>query len=107
VKKSSIFIRNAIAGNYWLTAIFLLQLFYCKGNETENGVLLSMLLPDSIPGKEAFDTGLYKKTVTQLANYDKTGRWPASSAIPLKGAIVPYNRVIAFYGNFYSVPWEY
>jgi hypothetical protein len=37
-----------------------------------------------------------------LANSDTTGRWPAKAPRPLPRAILPYNRIIAFYGNLYS-----
>jgi hypothetical protein len=38
-----------------------------------------------------------------LSNNDKSGRWPVKKApYPLPGAILPYNRIIAFYGNLYS-----
>ena len=37
-----------------------------------------------------------------LANSDTTGRWPAKIPFPLPGAIFPFNRVVAFYGNLYS-----
>ena len=33
---------------------------------------------------------------------DTTGRWPAKAPYPLAGAILPYNRIVAFYGNLYS-----
>jgi hypothetical protein len=38
-----------------------------------------------------------------LANGDTTGRWPVKNApYPLPGAILPFNRVVAYYGNLYS-----
>jgi hypothetical protein len=38
-----------------------------------------------------------------LANGDTTGLWPVKSApYPYKGAILPYYRVVAYYGNLYS-----
>jgi hypothetical protein len=33
-----------------------------------------------------------------LSNND----WPVKMAYPLPGALLPYNRIIAFYGNLYS-----
>lgn len=50
----------------------------------------------------ALDTADYNKKMLALSNYDSTGRWPVKTAYPLPGAIFPYNRVIAFYGNLYS-----
>jgi len=39
----------------------------------------------------------------RLANGDTTGRWPVKNApYPLPGAILPFKRVVAFYGNLYS-----
>ncbi|RYF88892.1 MAG: hypothetical protein EOO03_07310 [Chitinophagaceae bacterium] len=48
------------------------------------------------------DTADYDKRIMALANNDTTGKWPAKNAHPLPGAILPYNRVIAYYGNLYS-----
>ncbi|MGB5007965.1 MAG: hypothetical protein WBO39_13585 [Ferruginibacter sp.] len=38
----------------------------------------------------------------QLANGDKSGRWPPKTVYPAAGAILPFKRVVAYYGNFYS-----
>ncbi len=48
------------------------------------------------------DTADYNKRMLALANNDTTGRWPAKGPYPLAGAILPYNRIIAYYGNLYS-----
>lgn len=49
------------------------------------------------------DTTDYNKRMLSLANNDVSGRWPVKSkSYPLPGAILPYNRIIAFYGNLYS-----
>lgn len=49
------------------------------------------------------DTVDYNKRMLALSNNDKSGRWPAKKTpYPLPGAILPYNRIIAFYGNLYS-----
>jgi hypothetical protein len=54
----------------------------------------------SIP---ALDTLQYDSLMKQLANGDKTGRWPVKKApYPSPGAILPFNRVVAYYGNMYS-----
>ena len=44
----------------------------------------------------------YEKRMLTLSNKDTTGRWPTKTIYPLPGAILPYNRIIAFYGNLYS-----
>lgn len=88
--------------NYFLSGLLLFHLNACKANDHIPVSIFNISSPDSIPKQTGFDTGLYKKKVTQLANNDKTGRWPVNSALPAAGAIVPYKRVVAFYGNFYS-----
>lgn len=52
--------------------------------------------------KKTIDTALYNKLMLNMANNDTTGRWPAKMPYPLPGAIFPFNRVVAFYGNLYS-----
>ncbi len=54
------------------------------------------------------DTALYDKKMIILANYPSTTPtttpriWPAKAVYPNPGAILPFNRIIAYYGNFYS-----
>lgn len=55
-----------------------------------------------VAAKEKIDTTGYNKKMLALANSDTTGRWPATFPIPLPGAILPFNRIVAFYGNLYS-----
>ncbi|HET6558245.1 MAG TPA: hypothetical protein VFG54_13080, partial [Prolixibacteraceae bacterium] len=49
------------------------------------------------------DTLAYREKLTALANGDTTGRWPHQpQSYPLNGAILPFKRVVAYYGNLYS-----
>lgn len=48
------------------------------------------------------DTALYNKKLFHIVNGDTSGRWPVQSGYPDAGAIFPFKRVIAFYGNLYS-----
>jgi hypothetical protein len=54
------------------------------------------------PVSATIDTADYNKKMLQLSNNDTTGKWPAKGVPPLPGAILPYNRIIAYYGNLYS-----
>lgn len=58
--------------------------------------------PEKVYEKRAIDTALYNKLMMNLANHDTTGRWPTKAPYPLAGAIFPFHRVVAFYGNLYS-----
>lgn len=57
---------------------------------------------DSLPVLLRQDSLQYVIKMKALANGDKSGRWPTKFIAPLQGAIFPFNRVIAYYGNFYS-----
>jgi len=48
------------------------------------------------------DTALYNKLLVHLANGDSSGRWPVKAVYPNPGAILPFKRIVAYYGNLYS-----
>lgn len=49
------------------------------------------------------DHKLYDSLMVKLANGDTTGRWPVKSNVyPLAGAILPFKRVVVYYGNLHS-----
>jgi hypothetical protein len=50
-----------------------------------------------------FGKVLYDSLMLKLANGDKSHKWPVKNTpYPLPGAILPYYRVVAYYGNMYS-----
>ncbi len=57
---------------------------------------------DAEDKKPRFDSADYRNRMIQLANGDTTGKWPSPAPLSLEGAIFPYNRVVAYYGNLYS-----
>ncbi|MEK7256460.1 MAG: hypothetical protein AAB316_17020, partial [Bacteroidota bacterium] len=49
------------------------------------------------------DTADYVKRLAALASGDKSGKWKnLKTPLPKPGAILPFKRVVAYYGNFYS-----
>jgi hypothetical protein len=49
------------------------------------------------------DTAKYNQLLQYMANGDTSGRWPVKNApLPVAGAILPFKRVVAYYGNLYS-----
>lgn len=48
------------------------------------------------------DTIAYDRISKELANGDTTGKWPVKAPYPSPGAILPFHRILAFYGNLYS-----
>jgi len=54
------------------------------------------------PEKITLDTVAYDRIMKDLSNGDTTGKWPVKTPYPLPGAVLPFNRIVAFYGNLYS-----
>lgn len=55
------------------------------------------------PAAPLLDTAKYNQRLIELANGDSTGRWPVKKQpYPIAGAILPFKRIVAFYGNLYS-----
>lgn len=49
------------------------------------------------------DTAKYDQILKKLANGDTTGKWPVKNQpYPLDGAILPFKRIIVYYGNLHS-----
>ena len=49
------------------------------------------------------DHAKYDSLMKKMAHGDTTGKWPVKGApYPLPGALLPYNRIVAFYGNLYA-----
>ncbi|MFZ1704685.1 MAG: hypothetical protein WAT79_10090 [Saprospiraceae bacterium] len=48
------------------------------------------------------DSEDYRKRMLALAHDSMTRHWPDEGPLPLFGAILPFHRVVAYYGNFYS-----
>jgi len=52
---------------------------------------------------EKIDTLAYNAKIVAIANGDTTGRWPVKGQpYPNAGAILPFKRIVAYYGNLYS-----
>lgn len=58
--------------------------------------------PISVKKTLSIDTAEYNKRIRILSNNDPSGRWPVKTVYPLPGAIIPYKRIVAFYGNLFS-----
>jgi hypothetical protein len=101
--------------NKHISGVFLLLagfLFSCNNNSTVKNANDSTQTADGSKTSQAANTGQQKPTLdtaryhqlmAYLANGDTSGRWPVKNApLPLPGAILPFNRVVAYYGNLYS-----
>jgi hypothetical protein len=48
------------------------------------------------------DTVTYNNLIKYMSNGDSTGRWPVKNDYPKVGAILPFKRIVSYYGNLYS-----
>ena len=93
--------------NTMLFVCFLMATESCSSIESNNpkkkdSTVVSGTEKVTEPWQKPIDTTLFDNLCKGLANGDTTGRWPVKSVYPLAGAILPFNRVVAFYGNLYS-----
>jgi hypothetical protein len=65
-------------------------------------VKVEVAVPAPPPAPVLIDTAEYRKKITYMLNGDSSGKWPADNVVPRDGAILPFKRVIAYYGNLYS-----
>jgi len=91
---------------FLLSTIFSIS--SCNKNKAEDllaeNPAKTIVVKDSLPKEviQTIDTADYDKRMLAIANNDTTGRWPVKAPRPLPGAILPYNRIISYYGNLYS-----
>jgi len=58
---------------------------------------------DTLALRTPVDTARYNTLLKKLANGDTTGKWPVKKQpYPLAGAILPFKRIVVYYGNLYS-----
>ena len=54
------------------------------------------------PNSGGYDTAQYNLKLLQMVHYKPSDKWPVKTVYPLDSAILPFNRIVAYYGNFYS-----
>lgn len=94
-----------IAGSIFLYAFIVMRspgssLGGGSANDTSQALLSGQTA--AVIKKPVLDTAGYNEKIIHINNGDTSGRWPVNAPYPLPGAILPFKRVIAFYGNLYS-----
>ena len=93
---------------FFTLTLLLLSTVACNGGqsaETVKGIEKPETVKvDPVEKKtvSTIDTVDFNKRIRALSNSDTTGRWPVKAPYPLSGALLPYHRIVAFYGNLYS-----
>ncbi len=99
--------KNAVS-NTQLILFFLLVNFSfgCSNNQSatpdKKATTTTATTPNQPEQRKDLDTAAYNRILKELANGDTTGKWPAKAPYPLPGAVLPFHRIVAFYGNLYS-----
>jgi hypothetical protein len=91
------------------------NIFSVSYNSTETAVKSSIekIKSATLPALPLLDKAAYDKKIISVANNPtpatttasttpKMYLWPPKTVYPNAGAILPFNRIIAYYGNFYS-----
>ncbi len=58
--------------------------------------------PAPTPVVPKLDTQLYDRLLKWMVHDSASTKWPVATKYPLPGALLPFNRIIAYYGNYYS-----
>src|SRR6187549_2109650 len=90
-------------------AIVFLVLIFSYYPFLKNSTVSAAIVPNNkdtseaeIAPKRFAPTLSYKEKMDHIINGDSSGKWKMEESEPLPGAILPYKRIIAFYGNLYS-----
>ena len=96
-----------------LTTLLSLMIYFSYGcltpdAKSEKKQYHDTLRRDTLPGFSnpqdtlKADTALFKKRLKAIFHNKPAGEWMPDTSYPLAGSILPFKRIVAFYGNFYS-----
>lgn len=90
-----------------LLIVIVLSFYAASCNNSKSGT--SSALQTDSTGKPSqpstpppLDTVEFTRLLKVLGNGDTTHKWPATMPFPNQGAILPFKRIVAFYGNLFS-----
>ncbi|HEX6848769.1 MAG TPA: hypothetical protein VF144_17410, partial [Chitinophagaceae bacterium] len=105
--RSKVIIRKSLFAV--VATVFLVFIFsYYPNLKKKNAVNASIAQvkldtsENDVKGKPVAASLSYKEKMNHIINGDSSGRWKVGEVEPLAGAILPYKRIIAYYGNLYS-----
>ncbi|MDN3677799.1 hypothetical protein QWY90_10805 [Flavobacterium paronense] len=79
---------------------------FISGCQNKQKIQKVISIHDAIVPKKTdsitIDTADYTRRIKALYSNDVSKKWKSKTHYPLPGAILPYKRVVAFYGNLYS-----
>ncbi|MEY3433476.1 MAG: hypothetical protein RL131_1412 [Bacteroidota bacterium] len=86
-----------------LAIVFLFQ-YGCSNAQPDGGIKTesSEKKPIDKNARVVLDSSAYAGRMHAMANGDSSGKWKFKNDYPKPGAILPFHRIIAYYGNLYS-----
>lgn len=66
------------------------------------GRVQKVVIMDTSGASPGLDTMAYNRQLAHLVHGQPAGGWPVKAPFPPPGAILPFTRVLAYYGNLYS-----
>jgi len=103
-----IFLKQRISIVFYLSLFFFLTACNSTGSakkqpsSKEDTTSKAAQVKIDTPKPVILDTNLYKAAVMRLCHDSASAKWPVKDPYPLGGALLPFNRIVAYYGNFYS-----
>lgn len=94
-----------LSSGYFLFIMYFFAALACNTAQSDPVFLsVSNRTSNSDPKQDKIitNTATYKKKMIKMANGDSSGKWAFKNEFPNEGAILPYKRIIAYYGNLYS-----
>jgi hypothetical protein len=86
--------------------LVLILAYYPLVNKSQAGITATGKKKDTVKAEEAVKPVApslsFKEKMKHMINGDSSGKWVADKPEPLEGSILPYKRIVAFYGNLYS-----
>jgi len=58
--------------------------------------------PAPPPPPPVLDTTIYNRLIMHMVHDTAKAKWPVKTDYPLPGALLPFHRIVAYYGNYYS-----
>ncbi len=97
--------KSSLTSGYLLLLMYLIYTTACNTAQSDpiffSGSHKSTPLVTKLDKKIA-DTAAYKTRMIKMSNGDSSGKWEFKNEFPNEGAILPFKRIIAYYGNLYS-----
>lgn len=105
-RKSLLIKKTLLLISVIILSLILVFSYYPKWKNSPVNVSSAPISADTIAAeknKEPAKLSIsYIDKMNHIRNGDSSGKWDSNQSEPLAGAILPYKRIIAFYGNLYS-----